>query len=488
LEPIFVQKDQIVVAGLKRQINLQKNRELGLILDLYMKWEARRSDLKQIPGRTFGVEIYPNKPDFNPEIDDFNYLAGAEIAQGEDLPEGMESFIVEAGTYAVFTHTGKLDDIGDFFQMIYKEWLPKSKYSPGCYDLEVYDERFLGHDHEESVMEVWLPVTYMHPPHCGNYQNSWTTATQAVREAMKFTEKRDLSLVDVMGYTGHAFRINIREDNVDVAGPTAWDWGPVLTEGLLNLGIRASYLGEPNYTPPTPELLGKAIELVQRSVDRGIPACAWDLFIPEFGVIFGYDDEKMEFHAKDVSMEGTLPYQKLGRGQVGELFVLTLDEFFEIDKKTALSGALKLITEHARVRYHRYPEPPYQNGLAGYDAWINAFKRGTVDIFGNAYNAALVCDARAYAVQFLLSIQQQWNGDSREEQDVSRLAGIAAEHYKTVFNSLTELPPLYPFPQGGNPNLPENASHSIDVLQRAKAAEERGVETLEQMLHVLSGE
>ncbi|MDF2720624.1 MAG: hypothetical protein K0Q59_299 [Paenibacillus sp.] len=227
--------------------------------------------------------------------------------------------------------------------------------------------------------------------------------------------------------------------------------------------------------------------MVQRSVDQGIPAIAWDLFVPEFGVIFGYDDEKLEFHAKDVTKEGTLPYQKLGRGQVGELFVLTLNEFAEMDKKAALTGALELITHHARVRYHRHPKPPYQNGLAGYDAWIGAFRRGAVDMFGNAYNAALVCDARAHAAAFLRHVQLRWNGDSPEERGIARLAGEAAEHYQAVFDALVLLPPLYPFPQGGNPNIAANAAYSIDVLERAKAAEERGVEVLERLLVVLRG-
>jgi hypothetical protein len=399
--------------------------------------------------------------------------------------EKTEANVAKARTYAVFTYEGDSNGLEPFFENIHQEWLPRTMYAADSFYVEVYDDRYLGPNRKESVMELWIPVTYTKPPHCASYQNTWTTAAQALREAIKFTVKKEVSLVDVMGYTGHAFRINIHENNVDVAGPTAWDWGPVLRDGLLRLGIRSSYLGEPNFTPPTPELLGKAIEKVQHSVDRGIPAAAWDLLIPEFGVIYGYDDEKQEFHVKDVSGEGILPYSKMGRGQIGELFVLTLDDFFEIDKKEALVGALKSIIDHARVRYHLHAEPPYQNGLAGYDAWIGAFRKGTVDPFGNAHNAALICDARAHAVQFLKDLQLKWNGVSQEEQEVSRLAALAAAHYQDVFNALVQLPPLYPFPQGGNPSVTENAEYSIAVLQRAREAEEQGVKILERMLNRL---
>ena len=485
-QPVLAYKPRTVIGGLKRKLNLRENEEQRLIPQLYTQWERRRGELADaVPGRTFGVEIYPEKPDFNPHVDHFHYLAGAEITGEHELPEGMEAFVAEAGTYAVFTYRGKMDGIGAFISEVYQEWFPRSAYRPGCYDLEVYDERFRGPDDERSVMEFWVPVIYTKPHHCGIYESTWTTAAQAVREAIKFTGKKDVSLVDVMGYTGHAFRINIRDGDVHVSGPTAWHWGPVLTEGLLNLGIRASYLGELNFTPPTPEQLGDAIAKVQRSIDRGVPAVAWDLFIPEFGVIFGYDDEKQEFHAKDVSKEGTLPYHKLGRGEIGELFVLTVDEWFEVDKRTALAGALQIIIDHAHIQDRTFPE--YRNGLAGFDAWIGAFRKGAVDVFGNAYNTAVVCDARAYAVKFLEQIEQQWNGPEPEQREVSRLAGEAAAHYRTVYEALAELPPLYPFPQGGNPDIAANAEYSIAVLERAKAAEERGVAVLERMRDALGG-
>ncbi|RED55477.1 GyrI-like domain-containing protein [Cohnella lupini] len=394
----------------------------------------------------------------------------------------VDPHVAEAGTYAVFKHEDPSEAFESFIKRIYEEWFTKTMYVPGPYYVEARGEK--GPD-EQSADEVWIPVDYTKPAHCGSYQNSWTTIAQALREAIKFTPKKELSLVDVMGYTGHAFRININGNNVDPAGPTAWDWGPVLEKDLLRLGIRCSYVGEPNYTPPTPELLGQAIEKVQSSLDRGIPAVAWDLLIPEFGVIYGYDDDKQELHVKDVSGEGVLPYAKLGRGQVGELFVLTFDGFFETDKRTVLVETLESIVEHARVRYHLHSEPPFQNGLDAYDAWIEAFRKGTVDPFGNAYNVAVVCDSRAYAVRFLQELQQRWDGDSREEQEVSRLAALAENHYRDVFNALVRLPSLYPFPQGGNPNVEANAAYSIDYLERAREAERQGVETLESMLKLL---
>ncbi len=234
-------------------------------------------------------------------------------------------------------------------------------------------------------------------------------------------------------------------------------------------------------TPPTPEELAAGLALAQKSIDRGIPAISWDLFVSEFGVIYGYDDDKKLLQAKDVKGDGTLPYAKLGRGQVGELFVMTLDESLPVDRRSMLLGALRLIVRHARTREHELELPAFENGLAGYGAWIEAFRSGGVNEFGNAYNTAVVCDARAHAVKFLQELPARWSGDSAAERTVRELAAEA----KTVFEALAKMLPSFPFPQGGTPNDPETAKQAIGLLSEAREAEEAGVAVLERMLETL---
>jgi hypothetical protein len=112
------------------------------------------------------------------------------------------------------------------------------------------------------------------------FQNTWTQAALSMYGALQYTDKKHMTLVDVMGYSSHAFRINIHSETVDVAGPTEFDWCTVMMQGLANLGFESKHVGEPNFTPPSPELLTEAIRLVQNSIDREIPAIAWDLFVP----------------------------------------------------------------------------------------------------------------------------------------------------------------------------------------------------------------
>ncbi|HET7657485.1 MAG TPA: hypothetical protein VFK37_04270 [Bacillales bacterium] len=304
-----------------------------------------------------------------------------------------------------------------------------------------------------------------------------TSAAQVMYGAIQYTDKKDLTLAEVMGFTSHAFRININAENVDVAGPTGYEWREILPEGLRNLGFQTAYRGAPNFTPPTPDELSDAIELVQKSIDRGVPAIAWDLFIPEFGLLYGYDDDKQVLMAKDFEKEGELDYEKLGRGQIGELFVLTIENSIPLDKTSSLKGSLEMILEHAHKRQHKHEKPPYQNGLAGYDAWIQAFSNRSVDPFGNAYNTLVVSDARRYAVDFLHGIEEapQYDGTVRD------LASRAAVHYHKAKDSLARLSDRFPFPGGGSPIEDGEPGHAIQMLTEAKQAEEQGVKLLEEM-------
>jgi hypothetical protein len=257
---------------------------------------------------------------------------------------------------------------------------------------------------------------------------------------------------------------------------------------MANLGFRMKYIGEPNHEPPGPELLETAVEVIQSSIDQGIPAMAWDLFVPEFGIIYGYDDDTQTLKCRDSRKDADLPYVNLGRGQTTELFVMTIEEPFKVSEKDRLIGALQIIVEHATIQLTPEGEPPgRRNGLEGYKAWIHAFQEGQIEVFGNGYNAVVVTDAREFATEFLRRLPDKWGGDSVIEQDIRRLAAEAAVCYAAAAEELGHLSRLFPFPNGGVPNEPEPAAMAIAALERAKRAEERGVELLGELLEVLVG-
>jgi hypothetical protein len=307
-----------------------------------------------------------------------------------------------------------------------------------------------------------------------------TSAASAIYGAVRNTDKKELTLVDVMGITGHAFRMNIDPQMINAAGPTSFPGGYILRRNLCNLGF-TSCLADAG-SPILPEKVEHTIALVQESIDLGVPAIVYDLFIPEFGLIYGYDDELQVFHAKDVSKDGTLTYTQFADPKIGLLFVVTISESLPHSKYEMLRMALDMILDHARGREWTHVfKDQFAIGLAGYDAWISVMERQGADEFGNAYNTAVISDAREYATQFLRDLARRWDGTNVVERTVRKQAADAAEHYAVVAEAFRQLRELFPFPQGGKPKDPETAEHAIKLLIQAKEAETKGVEVLEQL-------
>lgn len=325
----------------------------------------------------------------------------------------------------------------------------------------------------------------MSQPSGQDFSTTLTSAASVIYGAVSYTDKNHLTLVDIMGLTGHAFRINIDKKQVNVAGPTSFPGGYILRRNLCNLGF-ISCLADAD-PPVAPDKLVQTITLIQQSIDRGIPAISFDLFIPEFGLIYGYDDEKQVFHAKDVSEEGTIPYAKFADNKKMK-FVTTISESLSHSKYEMLRMALDMIIEHTRGReWTHIFKDNFAIGLAGYDAWIGCMERRSADEFGNAYNTAVIADAREFAVRFLRRLAVQWDGSNVVERFVRTKAGEAVKHYQAAADSLSQLRILFPFPHGGQPKDPKTADRAIALLHMAKEAETLGIEVLEQLLRFMKG-
>ncbi|WP_240647519.1 RNA polymerase sigma factor [Paenibacillus nanensis] len=364
-------------------------------------------------------------------------------------------------------------------------------------------------DHYIADRKDWgVMMTKQLPKSTDNHDNAcgtWTSAAWALYRMLGYTEQK-LSLAQVMGYTGHAFRITICQEDVHIAGPTMFPFRELLTRGLNNLGWSArivetqdkrEVIGEntnlldPSVLTsaakekrPMQEDLPAALDLIHYAVDKGTPVLTWDLSIPEFGIIYGYDDERRTLYTMEVMKDGELPYDHLGRGTLEELFVLALDERKELDPRAMLRGALEMALQH--YRGEEAPLDRAERGLRAYDAWIGAFRGGKIEPNGNAYNAAVVHDARYYAAEFLSGISAEWQGSGEEDTQLRKLSAEAAKAYRQIAEQLHELAKLFPFPAGDDPNLRENGERAVQVLRTVKTLEERAVSLLEQMYAALA--
>lgn len=321
-------------------------------------------------------------------------------------------------------------------------------------------------------------------------ETTLSTMAQAMYSIIRYTDRSDLTLVDVMGFTTHAFRIRIDADKVDTGGPVAHVWEPFYRNGLQNLGF-SSICYDPIIFPVPLEHIEHALTLIQATIDRGIPAISFALHSAEFNVIFGYDDERRELHLKDQCGVVCVPYEKLGEGKI---LVICIEQVVGFDRLTALKSALGMALFHS---HHQEPGlHQYKNGFAAYDAWIHAFKEGTIDEIGNAYNLAFVGDARRVAVRFLLDFVEKWPSDHPRNHEqlhgstplksfICELLEKTAEHYSEVVRCFELLQGMFPFPNGGNPRDTAQAAKAVHYLEQSKAAEEKAIHLLGRVYYWL---
>lgn len=149
MEPKIVIRPAFTVVGVRYHGKNENN-------EIPQMWEAfgpRMHEVKQVinPQVCYGIS-----DNMDEDTHEFDYIAGCEVASAADIPEGMVSWVVPAGTYAIFTTT--LPRVGQTFQHAYHTWMPQSGYQgTGGPDFELYDEQFDPRD-PQSEFDLYIPI------------------------------------------------------------------------------------------------------------------------------------------------------------------------------------------------------------------------------------------------------------------------------------------------------------------------------------------
>ena len=144
-----------LLIGMKQEMSLTKN-ATG---ELFRSFKPRRYLIPNlVDGATWDLRVYPGDYflTFDPSKT-FIKWALAEVSALGTLPEGMESFHIEGGLYAVFHYKGVCSD-PKVFQWIFSEWLPQSGYTlDDRPHFEILTEKTRLND-PDSEEEIWVPI------------------------------------------------------------------------------------------------------------------------------------------------------------------------------------------------------------------------------------------------------------------------------------------------------------------------------------------
>ena len=153
LEYKIVHKEQFTVMGRSRRFCTETSYQE---IPKFWKEHLNSPDAKIVCGM-YGVCIDVGGKDFNYLIAD-NYLPWNEV------PDGYETRVIPAGTWAVFPCRGPLPEVlQQVNTKIWSEWLPSciAYKLAGNYNIELYTPP--RENPEDNYSEIWIPVREIQP-------------------------------------------------------------------------------------------------------------------------------------------------------------------------------------------------------------------------------------------------------------------------------------------------------------------------------------
>ena len=311
------------------------------------------------------------------------------------------------------------------------------------------------------------------------WSSKWVTHLGCVKGCLDYLGV-EISDAWLFGGSGHAFILNISKDSCP-SGPTAWKT-MMLFQQAPYLGYKVEGIFGSKYHQDLGELQREAWQFTQKTIDEGLPVYAWEIEIPEFYVVNGYDEVGYYYSGPNADEgKGPKPWNELGDTGIGLVELYSVRPIEAQPPEVVVKSAFEKVLRHAENPGDWIFEN-YASGLRGYDFWIEGLEQGLANRFGMGYNTVVWLECRNYAVEFLEEARNRIGGKT------AQLFDETAKLYQFVVEQLGKLAKLYPwFPGGGSEAIPvdESCLEAVGWLKEARKAEAKGLKIIHQIKNSL---
>lgn len=312
-----------------------------------------------------------------------------------------------------------------------------------------------------------------------NWKPMWVSHIGCIKGCLDYL---DLAVSDawLYGATGHAFVINIA-DVLCPSGPTAWKTKMLARLGS-NVGFSLDRVFAVKWEPGFAEAQLQTWDLVRQAIDGCTPCYGWELAVPEFYVVNGYNDEGYLFSGPQADQYPMpKPWDDLGTSDIGIIEMYALSPSEPADDLTTVLQAIEFALEFAH-NPSKWVLPKYSAGLAAYDTWAKALENGTADGFGMSYNAEVWYECRCHAVEFLKEAKD------RLDPRVGAILDQAIAQYDVVSRKLKSVEELFPFYTRKPTHIRDEprCRSASEYLRAARSHEEEALAALGDLLDTLS--
>jgi AraC family transcriptional regulator len=153
LQPRIVTLQKKKIIGRRLRMSLADNKTF----DLWRSFMPQRGKVQnQVSTELISMHVYDEPLRMDPR-QEFDKWAAVEVSDFNNIPDGMEHFLLNEGLYAVFDYKG-LNTDSRIFIYIFTEWLPNSDYVlDNKPHFEILGDKYRNND-PESEEEIWIPV------------------------------------------------------------------------------------------------------------------------------------------------------------------------------------------------------------------------------------------------------------------------------------------------------------------------------------------
>lgn len=300
-----------------------------------------------------------------------------------------------------------------------------------------------------------------------------------------------VTATEVMGRSGHAFRLAVSRNNTYADGMFVFDWKKEIRELVHGYGYEPVFLtGQLEGTPVPVRQVAMLFEVVsadaqhvmqfvKRLIDCGSPVLFFDTyvrrpFVYEWNLIYSYNDAERTVELTDVTppYRKTLTYEELSASPLR--FLCGLQKAGRSAKTSDVRQILQRIVGMAREKGNE--EHAY--GIFAYENWIRHLSKGPrlANAYGHRYLAYMCSNARLFASRFLRSL-----GTNRYEESVLEDAAAFYEVAADCLKQVGAAAPLF----GEIPWTADVLKDASAWLEQARQAEEKAVKMLEEYMQVL---
>ncbi|MFX0083956.1 MAG: ArsR/SmtB family transcription factor [Candidatus Hodarchaeota archaeon] len=353
---------------------------------------------------------------------------------------------------------------------------------------EVYEKKKIRQYYAEQWRKrMMIEISENKTSYIPKFQPCWISYLGAVSGILKSLGKNS-SIIDVGGYSGWSFLVNVSKENTCPSGPTAHRAYDDILKGTQTLGFEIGWgyidwnEGE-EYTPEAQKKRAKKLfNSFKKEFDENQkPVVLWGIPVPEYGIVYGYKDDYYlvsTFRHLQGQPDTPIPYDKLEAPGALHYFSFGSEINInpEIRDKEAIERAINM------AKGETYSHEDYIAGPEAFVEWAKVLQTGIKEeeliYHGNSYVANCALEGKDTAIEFLKRIAKRY----KEKPQYEPLFKASNEFSKSK-DLLAEFVKIFPFAFEGK--FPEDKrKQGANLLLEIKPNEIKAIEHLKEAVKV----